>query len=329
VHTDASGVSIRKTHSVYGHANEFTELDPLRSDAEMEDPYLYDPGYDGRGEGGPLYPGFGNITDPSSGCTQNGVYGLCDWGPQAVGIISTAFWGSRIADLPGFGTNWGSFADLGMWEYERRLEYTNARNGMARRTREGMPRGIGNLEYVPQNTTIDLNRVETLLKKPKCTNFLNGVLAELGKATGRGREGVAFEGLFNAARGSIFSVPAWHSRGSASPDGILIGNPSFKITILIRSDVPSDMESAPTTIMHEIIHSSAREGANYTHFEMARAAYIVGGAMGLLTEHDFPTPGAKPDPGYNSATSDDEKKAIDNHNSSLFQKILIQACDRH
>jgi hypothetical protein len=36
--------------------------------------------------------------------------------------------------------------------------------------------------------------------------------------------------------------------------------------------------------MHEIIHGSPREGKNYTHYEMARAAYILGDKMGLVTK---------------------------------------------
>lgn len=38
-----------------------------------------------------------------------------------------ATFGSRIADLPGFGTMWGSFSDLDMVQYEERVD--NARRG--------------------------------------------------------------------------------------------------------------------------------------------------------------------------------------------------------
>lgn len=172
------------------------------------------------------------------------------------------------------------------------------------------------------DTPIDpdiLTRTEALLKYPKCSEFLNGLLGQLGKATGRGREGVSFEDLFAAARGSIFT-PNFYARGSASPDGILVGNPAFSIHIMIRGNVPSDTESAPTTIMHEIVHGSPREGANYSHFEMADAAYTVAGPMGILSEHDYAhhnDPNYKPNPGLS-----------DNYNSSLFQDILVQACGR-
>lgn len=45
-----------------------------------------------------------------------------------------AVFGSRVADLPGFGTNWGSFGDLAMIMYEERLD--NYRSGGGFRTNE-------------------------------------------------------------------------------------------------------------------------------------------------------------------------------------------------
>jgi YD repeat-containing protein len=77
VHEDPSGVSIIKTNSTFAYS--WTELDALRADVGTEGPYLDDPGYGGRGDGGPLYPGFGNVTAPSTGCTLDGVYAPCDW----------------------------------------------------------------------------------------------------------------------------------------------------------------------------------------------------------------------------------------------------------
>jgi len=116
VHEDLSGVSVRRTNAQVGNTNDFIELDPMGAEAFMEDPYLEDPQFGGRGEGGPVYPGYGNISDPSRGCTANGLYSPCDF----------HFWGSGIADLPGFGTNWGSFAALSEWVYSNRVRETTA-----------------------------------------------------------------------------------------------------------------------------------------------------------------------------------------------------------
>ena len=116
VHEDLSGVSVRRTNAQVGNTNDFIELDPMGAEAFMEDPYLEDSQFGGRGEGGPVYPGYGNISDPSRGCTANGLYSPCDF----------HFWGSGIADLPGFGTNWGSFAALSEWLYSNRVRETTA-----------------------------------------------------------------------------------------------------------------------------------------------------------------------------------------------------------
>ena len=78
VHEEPSGTSVQKTHGVLGTAYEPSELDPFRQDTELGDPYLNNPAYNGRGEGGPLFPGYGNITDPGKSCTLDGVYWPCE-----------------------------------------------------------------------------------------------------------------------------------------------------------------------------------------------------------------------------------------------------------
>jgi len=178
----------------------------------------------------------------------------------------------------------------------------------------------------PQNSTIDagiLARTEALMKTPTCKDFLNRLLAELGKATGRGRAGTSFEDLFNAARGSIFSSPNLKDeRGDAGTK--LIGYPGLAISILIRPTVPTDKQSAPTTIMHEIIHDAPGAGLQYNHTYMARAAFAVADAMGMTKDHDYPLQlgqQTKPFEGTN-----EQKTAADNWNSSLFQQILVHAC---
>ncbi|HXT64154.1 MAG TPA: hypothetical protein VN696_14040 [Pyrinomonadaceae bacterium] len=133
----------------------------------------------------------------------------------------------------------------------------------------------------PMDSSV-LNAVDELMQKPTCSKFLNGVLAELAKASGRGRDGVTFESLFNAARGSIFSANPWPFPGSASPDGILVGNPAFHIEILMRDEVRTDRSTAPTRIMHEVFHGAPSGGDNYTHTQMVLAAITVAEPLGDL-----------------------------------------------
>jgi hypothetical protein len=169
-----------------------------------------------------------------------------------------------------------------------------------------------------------LTRTETLLKNSQnCSRFLNGVLAELHKLTGRGRPGTSFEELFNEVRGSIYSNPDLHWRGSGGPE--LIGDPNLIIEILIRPGVPSDERSAPTTIMHEIIHAAPGEGLSYSHIQMVLAAFQVAAEMGMTKDHDYPLRDQQPK-SIDPTKTADEKRAADNWNSSLFDQILNHAC---
>lgn len=84
VHTDASAISIRKTHSVAGNIFDLTELDPNGADVGTSDPYPEEPEFNGREEGGPLYPGFGNVSNPGN-CTVDGIWMPCDMANRMLG----------------------------------------------------------------------------------------------------------------------------------------------------------------------------------------------------------------------------------------------------
>ena len=80
VHEDPSGVTVRSSVTQAPFVTYFSELDPWGAEVFTWDPYLEDPGYGGgRGESGPTYPSFGDISMPSTGCTLDGVYALCDF----------------------------------------------------------------------------------------------------------------------------------------------------------------------------------------------------------------------------------------------------------
>jgi YD repeat-containing protein len=149
VHDEVSGTSVRKTDAQSGYTIVFDELDPMGADAYTEDPYIADPNFGGRGEGGAVYPGYGNISDPSRGCTSGGIYGVCDQQPDIW------FWGNDIASLPGFGTNWGSFGQLAEWKYQIDLAFTLAAIRERKRKEKGvggLGAGLGVAMGNPQNT---------------------------------------------------------------------------------------------------------------------------------------------------------------------------------
>ena len=79
---DPSGLTVRASSPQSDLATYWAELDPWGAEVLTFDPYVSEPQFSGgRGEGGPVFPGFGDISLPSQGCTQllDGVLSLCDF----------------------------------------------------------------------------------------------------------------------------------------------------------------------------------------------------------------------------------------------------------
>lgn len=187
-HYDSSSASYRGTDaSGQGQWNAAKEMDPLGVNAGLVKPFTwYAP--DRRGLPVPFPEIADMLTNPGGGCVGGGM-------PTSCNAASVDFWGSRIADLPGFGTNWGSFAALGEWQYAQRLAYTNGRNGIVPRRREGMPRDAGpSFAQNPQNTPQQVlppskpisDLVRDRMKNPKCAEYIQQLLDKANELFGQG-----------------------------------------------------------------------------------------------------------------------------------------------
>jgi YD repeat-containing protein len=97
------------------------EMDPLGSNAGIFNPYSSQGHQHWPAEDG-IHPGFADLSSPD--CQANGM-------PVPCTSLNYEFWGSKIASLPGFGTNWGSFTELGLREYEQRQAETLAAYALA------------------------------------------------------------------------------------------------------------------------------------------------------------------------------------------------------
>lgn len=87
LHEDPSGITVRSSTPQMALVGHWAELDPWGAEVYHSDPYLADPNFSGgRGEGGPLFPGFGDISMPSLGCTQalDGVLTLCEFASRNI-----------------------------------------------------------------------------------------------------------------------------------------------------------------------------------------------------------------------------------------------------
>jgi hypothetical protein len=82
-HGEPAGASVRSTGPSASFLVNALELDPWGAEVFSFDPYAGDPQFSGgRGEGGPLFPGVGDISKPSTGCSLmlDGVLTLCEFG---------------------------------------------------------------------------------------------------------------------------------------------------------------------------------------------------------------------------------------------------------
>ena len=80
LHEDVSGLTVRSSLPQSAFVPPFAELDPWGAEVFRSDPYIEDPQFTGgRGESGPVYPGFGSVNLGSRGCMLDGVATLCDF----------------------------------------------------------------------------------------------------------------------------------------------------------------------------------------------------------------------------------------------------------
>jgi hypothetical protein len=231
-----------------------------------------------------VYPGYGNISDPSRGCTSEGIYDLCDGHPAMSGS-AFSFWGSSIASLPGFGTNWGSFSQLGEREYEGRLAYTLARLNGIRRRAESAPRDSDAPRQQPERMlTPDevsglIEDIHSLFKAhSQCEDFMNSLLGELKTTTGYQASSNIGEALESFKRdGHIFTTGSVNGSSVVGPEGIHL---SFRNT----------REETAAVVLGEIIHAVGFAGNNaYTDTAMANAAYNLGVVMSAEQfRHTYP-----------------------------------------
>jgi len=109
-----------------------TELDPTAGDVGTYQPLEDDPGND--------FPvRHGTLSRPMDLCARAELPSVCTG--QAY-----AFWGTRIVDLPGFGSNWGSMAEWGQQRFNTLLSEAFERRATQTRQRDGSSHGTVDLE---------------------------------------------------------------------------------------------------------------------------------------------------------------------------------------
>jgi YD repeat-containing protein len=256
------------------------EMDPLGSNAGTKNPYSTQGHQHWPAEDG-IHPGFADLSSPD--CQEHGMPAPCT-------SLNYEFWGSKIASLPGFGTNWGSFTELGLREYEQHLTYTLGRNGIGNRGPEG---GWGD---DPQNPDRRLTTDETsalrsgiadLLSDPNCLPFINELL---GKAAEQNKGNAPFSTdplkLFdeiNSKGGYNYSTAYGHNTVLST-----LQYPNAAVLLIPPSSFgpgrwPGREQYIADTIteagLHETLHLAGRNG-QYSDQALARATLDIAAAHG-------------------------------------------------
>jgi len=125
-------------------------------------------------------------------------------------------------------------------------------------------------------------RLKNLLKNKQCKDFLDGLLKQLAKDTGIPTVANTFLKVFEAASFRNISGET-EDLGSAfvTASGAILG-------INFSKARPGGRNSLEAITIHETAHGASRVFQGYSEFQIASAAFTVGGAMGLVPDAVIP-----------------------------------------
>jgi hypothetical protein len=331
LHEDPSGLSVRSSVPHSAFVNTFTELDPWGAEVFMEDPYLEDPEFSGgRGESGPVYGAYGDISMPSTGCTLDGVYTLCDFITRNREAIATV--GGKTKQTP-IKSLLGVFA---VWVDEAGKKLENRQTKVGEEV-EGLvvtnidEDGLGHWELInvePQNqlpqTVIDI--VNSKLANPACIEFgkriLNAVSTRDNPVLNEGDLQAIFREFLDN-NGQLTREKPSGSGNWGSPKGLIRkGNPTIFSKLNYPSSIVAQTHYDATVVIGELFHFAGEKGF-YTDRALAEAVRDIpeyAAQETLITPTIF-------EPGF---PAKDKKDALKNPNhkawSTYFHHIERMFC---
>jgi YD repeat-containing protein len=161
----------------------------------------------------------------------------------------------------------------------------------------------------------EINQLRTdatnLLKDEACAKFMSAILNQLTGNTGKKAYSTDAMDIFKAVekQGGF----GRRSGSMSAEGGSTVGNKDAYINInFFISDNVFISASNGRIILHELLHVGSSTSADYSHYEMAQAAYDVALAQGYKDIGQRPSGG---DPG-----------GVDQKNSDVFGSFLFKAC---
>ncbi len=200
LHEDPSGTTVHSSLPETAFVADFTDLDPWGAEVFSWDPYLDDPQFSGgRGESGPTYSGYGDISMPSTGCMLDGAYTLCEFLRNSESLAFQVTVGGKSKQFPIAPGLLGIFA---VWVEDAGKKLTKPQTPNGAEVEEGDTivtntdrDGLGHWELVnlafPQNTLplpSDLrDRVSAIVANPKgdCADYIKKLLDQVSTNYGK------------------------------------------------------------------------------------------------------------------------------------------------
>jgi hypothetical protein len=330
-HRDPSNASYR-TSAVGNPVGVQAELDPVGANKGVSDP-AYQQSIPDEGALAP-YPSFNNPAQPNMTYSIDGVRVPLDHfmvmfnlnfksnlylaeqvagasTPSLIGYSVSRFHGRLIRD---FGLNLDR-------AHDEALEQSNL-------TRNWLVDSNWDFDssLLPQNpfkgaplSTEEVNQlgkdVSNLLSNPKCAKFMNALLKQIGADTGKTAFSENAMDIFNAVRKQGGFSRRQGPFGAEGGD--TVGNRRAFININYNIDFatanyPLVSAANGRQILHELMHVASGTSSDYSHYEMANAAWEVATSQGFKGIGPQPSGG---DPG-----------GRDVPNADVFNSILFRAC---
>lgn len=308
LHEDPAGVTVRSSIPQAAFVTYFAELDPWGAEVFSWDPYLDDPEFSGgRGESGPVYPGFGDIGMPSTGCMLDGVYALCDFISRGMNSGAMALQLTQGGKTKQFPIEPGLLGMYAVWVEDAGKKLNkpqtpvdaqiSADDVIATNTDDD---GLGHWElisFAPQNPVPlpGTDAIKSRLNTGNCNAYIASLIAKANELYGgNGNVAVAKDGLdllskISAQGGFVtkdfLKLEGWPIAGTVS------GSIAAKTATVLISTRFMIGNSASTiamwqtdyinTAIHEMLHLSGKYGG-YDDTQLATAASkLPGAAAGL------------------------------------------------
>jgi hypothetical protein len=306
LHEDPSGVNVRSSLPQSPFVTYFSELDPWGAEVFSSDPYLDDPEFSGgRGESGPTYAGFGDISMSSTGCMLDGVYSLCDFLRNTGSLAIDLRVGGKSKQFP---VEPGLLGILAVWVEDAGKKLHKPQTPIGTQVSEDDVivtntdnDGLGHwelLSLVPQNPALNpflVNRIKQELEESDCAKFAQTILDQL--APGKGRSLVdVFNAFLNQPKPHdlLTRTKPQGSWGESSPIGSIKDSTA---AIFARKVDVNQTKADADNIIAELFHLARIDG-RYTDKQLANAArrtpYASEAANYLAPSANVFDPGYKP-----------------------------------